>query len=42
MQQKVAKHNVAVSTSETDHATIDFVGSMFASVGYQRGFTEMM
>jgi hypothetical protein len=42
MQQKVAKHNVAVSTSETEHTTIDFVGSMFASVGYQRGFTEMM
>ena len=42
MQQKVAKHNVAVSTSDTDHTTIDFVGGMFGSVGYQRGFTEMM
>src|SRR4051812_30472699 len=42
MQQKVARHNVAVSTSDTDHTTIDFVGSMFGSVGYQRGFTEMM
>jgi hypothetical protein len=42
MQQKVAKHNVAVSTSDTDHTSIDFVGSMFGSVGYQRGFTEMM
>jgi hypothetical protein len=42
IQQKVAKHNVAVSTSDTDHTTIDFVGGMFGSVGYQRGFTEMM
>ena len=42
VQQKVAKHNVAVSTSDTDHTTIDFVGGMFGSVGYQRGFTEMM
>jgi hypothetical protein len=42
VQQKVAKHNVAVSTSETDHTIIEFVGGMFASVGYQRGFTEMM
>jgi hypothetical protein len=42
MQQKVAKHNVAVSTSDADHTTIDFVGGMFGSVGYQRGFTEMM
>ena len=42
VQQKVAKHNVAVSTSDADHATIDFVGGMFGSVGYQRGFTEMM
>ena len=42
MQQKVAKHNVAVFTSDTDHTTIDFVGGMFGSVGYQRGFTEMM
>jgi hypothetical protein len=42
MQQKVAKHNVAVSTSDTDHTSIDFVGGMFGSVGYQRGFTEMM
>jgi hypothetical protein len=42
MQQKVAKHNVAVSTSDADHATIDFAGGMFGSVGYQRGFTEMM
>ena len=42
MQQKVARHNVAVFTSDTDHTTIDFVGGMFGSVGYQRGFTEMM
>jgi hypothetical protein len=42
MQQKVAKHNVAVSTSDADHTTIDFAGGMFGSVGYQRGFTEMM
>ena len=42
MQQKVAKHNVAVFTSDTDHTTIDFVGGMFGSVGYQQGFTEMM
>jgi hypothetical protein len=42
MQQKVAKHNVAVSTSDADHTTIDFVGGMFGSVGYQQGFTEMM
>jgi hypothetical protein len=42
VQQKVAKHNVAVSTSETDHTIIEFVGGMFGSVGYQRGFTEMM
>ena len=42
VQQKVAKHNVAVFTSDTDHTTIDFVGGMFGSVGYQRGFTEMM
>ena len=42
MQQKVAKHNVAVATADADHATIEFVGGMFGSVGYQRGFTEMM
>ena len=42
MQQKVAKHNVAVSTSDAGDTTIDFVGGMFGSVGYQRGFTEMM
>jgi hypothetical protein len=42
VQQKVAKHNVAVSTADADHATIEFVGGMFGSVGYQRGFTEMM
>jgi hypothetical protein len=42
VQQKVAKHNVAVSTVDADHATIEFVGGMFGSVGYQRGFTEMM
>ena len=42
MQQKVAKHNVAVSTSDADHTTIDFVGGMFGSVGYQQGFTEIM
>ena len=42
MQQKMAKHNVAVSTSDADHTTIDFVGGMFGSVGYQQGFTEMM
>jgi hypothetical protein len=42
MQQKVAKHNVAVSTSDANHTTIDFVGGMFGSVGYQQGFTEMM
>ena len=42
MQQKVAKHNVAVSTSDADHTTIDFVGGIFGSVGYQQGFTEMM
>jgi hypothetical protein len=42
MQQKVAKHNVAVSSSDAGDTTIDFVGGMFGSVGYQRGFTEMM
>src|SRR3954447_20630019 len=42
MQQKAAKHNVAVSTSDADHTTIDCAGGMFGSVGYQRGFTEMM
>ena len=42
MQQKVARHNVAVSTSDSNHTTIEFVGGMFGSVGYQRGFTEMM
>ena len=42
IQQKVAKHNVAVSTSEADHTTIEFIGGMFGSVGYQQGFTEMM
>jgi hypothetical protein len=42
MQQKVAKHNVAVSTSDADHTTINFVGGMFGSVGYQQGFTETM
>ena len=26
----------------TDHTTIDFVGGMCGTVGYQRGFTEMM
>jgi hypothetical protein len=42
VQQKVAKHNVAVSTADADHTTLEFVGGMFGSVGYQRGFTEMM
>jgi hypothetical protein len=42
VQLKVAKHNVAVSTSDADHTTIDFVGGMFGSVGYQQGFTELM
>jgi hypothetical protein len=42
VQQKVAKHNVAVSTSDANHTTINFVGGMFGSVGYQQGFTEMM
>ena len=42
MQQKVARHNVAVSTSDADHTTIDFVGGMFGSVRYQQGFTETM
>jgi hypothetical protein len=42
VQQKVAKHNVAVLISDADHTTIEFVGGMFGSIGYQQGFTEMM
>jgi hypothetical protein len=42
VQQKVAKHNVAVSTADADHTTIEFVGGMFGLAGYQQGFTEMM